>query len=193
MTDPALAGKYSDAFREIFWAKVKKGDGCWEWQGATDARPTRRPGYGLVTVNGRRAKAHRVAWELANGREIPPGLLACHRCDNPPCVRPDHLFVGTMSDNIRDSVAKGRFHPKGDHPHPTCNAGHPRTPEHACLRKNGRWRCRTCGAIASRARYLRDGHHGVYQWANDYRNPRSPRYRPPVHQAPTAARGEEER
>jgi hypothetical protein len=57
--------------------------------------------------------AHRFAWELAYG-PIPPGLSICHRCDNPPCVRPDHLFLGTTRENVFDSIAKGR--PRGAPP-----------------------------------------------------------------------------
>ena len=72
-------------------------NGCTPWMGA------RSRGYGDF---GKR-KAHRVAWELANG-PIPAGLVVCHSCDNPPCVNPDHLWVGTMGDNIRDCISKGR-------------------------------------------------------------------------------------
>jgi hypothetical protein len=88
-----------------FWAKVRKGDGCWEWQGAT------RHGYGTVWVAeaGGMRLAHRIAWELTNG-PIPDGLLACHHCDNRVCVRPDHLFLGTYADNAQDMSRKGRAH-----------------------------------------------------------------------------------
>jgi hypothetical protein len=87
-----------------FWARVSKGDpeGCWLWTGQTDQR-----GYGLVTVSGKRFRAHRLAWELANGSS-PGDMFVCHACDNPPCVNPAHLWLGTCRDNNHDMIAKGR-------------------------------------------------------------------------------------
>lgn len=85
-----------------FWARVVKEDGCWRWVGAID-----RGGYGRFTVRRRAIRAHRYAWEAVNG-PVPTGLCVCHHCDNPRCVRPDHLFVGTYADNNRDRDAKGR-------------------------------------------------------------------------------------
>lgn len=87
-----------------FWAKVKKSDGCWEWTAM------KRGGYGRITRDGKSngmLTAHRLSWELAHGA-IPVGLFVLHKCDNPPCVRPDHLFLGTQYDNVQDRVAKGR-------------------------------------------------------------------------------------
>lgn len=86
-----------------FWANVVRGPGCWEWAG--DRWPN---GYGRLSVNGRGMGAHRFSWVLANGGPIPAGLVICHDCDNPPCVRPDHLFLGTYADNTADKFAKGR-------------------------------------------------------------------------------------
>jgi hypothetical protein len=76
--------------------------GCWEWQ-----RYRLWTGYGRMTVDGRMTNAHRVAYELFIG-PIPPGLIVCHRCDNPPCCNPEHLFTGTWQDNTNDAMAKGR-------------------------------------------------------------------------------------
>ena len=87
---------------ERFWAKVKKTNGCWNWTGGNDGR------YGQFYSSGFRVKTHRFAYENFVG-PIPPGKLVCHHCDNGFCVRPDHLFIGSMSDNILDSVKKGRF------------------------------------------------------------------------------------
>lgn len=75
--------------------------GCLEWTGCFQR-------YGIVRVAGRSRKAHRVAWELANGRPIPPGLNVLHRCDNGRCVEPQHLFLGTQADNVADMCSKGR-------------------------------------------------------------------------------------
>lgn len=85
-----------------FWGKFKKQpDGCWEFFGCKSS-----DGYGLLTFQGRPEKAHRLSYKLAVG-EIPIGMVVCHKCDNPPCGNPDHLFIGTQSDNIADRVSKG--------------------------------------------------------------------------------------
>lgn len=95
------------AMGEGFWPRVDK-DGpvvrselgpCWVWKSSRN-RPR---GYGSFKAQ----RAHRVSWELVNG-PIPDGLWVLHKCDNPPCVRPDHLFLGTVGDNVRDMTAKGR-------------------------------------------------------------------------------------
>lgn len=89
-----------------FWGKVRvrKGgpDDCWVWTDYID-----RGGYGIFSIKHRNKKAHRVAWELVNG-PIPDGMLVCHKCDNPRCVRPSHMFLGTTQDNMRDRNSKGR-------------------------------------------------------------------------------------
>lgn len=77
-------------------------NGCLEWTGALNDA-----GYGRLIDGRRNVRAHRANWELHNG-PIPDGLLVLHRCDNPKCVDPKHLFLGTNTDNIRDMVCKGR-------------------------------------------------------------------------------------
>lgn len=104
-----------------FWSKVDKngpiashapGLGqCWIWTGSTSE------GYGQINVgggDGRHDWAHRVSWEIHHG-PIPDGLWVLHRCDNPSCVRPDHLFLGTVADNNRDMIAKGRHRSPSGH------------------------------------------------------------------------------
>ena len=85
-----------------FWPKVEVSEeGCWPWTGAVN-----EDGYGLVW-DGRAVQAHRVAWRLTFG-PIPEGIHVLHHCDNPPCQRPDHLFLGTHKMNMEDRQAKGR-------------------------------------------------------------------------------------
>ncbi len=94
-----------------FWSKVNKlsDDECWEWKSYTDGK------YGGFYANGKQHKAHRISWILENGPipNIGPNgkrMCVCHTCDNPPCVNPNHLFLGTDSDNAIDRNQKGRQH-----------------------------------------------------------------------------------
>lgn len=108
---------------EKFWARVKKSAGCWIWLGATQI-----DGYGYVLdyslydSSGKRhckwVNAHRVAWRLEHG-PIADGLCVLHRCDNPPCVRPDHLFLG-KKENSEDCVKKERLSDRYGANNPNC-------------------------------------------------------------------------
>lgn len=91
---------------ERFWSKVdrRQPDECWLWIGKTIARG----GYGQIWFNCKRSIASRVAMSIALGREPNRNIYVCHRCDNPPCCNPSHLFLGTCSENGLDSVSKGR-------------------------------------------------------------------------------------
>lgn len=103
------AGRPRTPIEERFWPKTKKVGDCLEWQGVRG-----KAGYGKTGAGGRGGKTlltHRLAWELTNG-PIPEGMCVCHTCDNPPCVNPDHLWLGTHDDNMRDKVAKGRSRKK---------------------------------------------------------------------------------
>lgn len=91
--------------RDRFFSNIKKeegGIGCWVWTGLAS-----KQGYGRMTIKKRQKLAHRYSWEIHIG-EIPDEMFVCHRCDNPTCVNPDHLFVGSRADNVKDMHEKNR-------------------------------------------------------------------------------------
>lgn len=91
-----------EKFVARFWAKVRKTDGCWEWARGRDGK-----GYGAASIDGVQIRASRIAWCIQNGR-LPTGKWVLHECDNPPCCRPEHLFIGGATENNADARAKGR-------------------------------------------------------------------------------------
>jgi hypothetical protein len=94
-----------------FWKNVDKTDGCWNWTGTLTEK-----GYGRFKTSTKNWRAHRLSYEMHCGA-VPDGMQVLHECDNPSCVRPDHLFLGTNADNMADKCAKGReshYSPKGE-------------------------------------------------------------------------------
>jgi len=108
-----------------FWKRVLKSDGCWTYTGARLRKKNGDYTYGSFGVRKRRVLAHRFAYAITYGSPD-PALKVCHQCDNPICVRPDHLFIGTQRDNLRDMRQKGRgyinAYPPGEK-HPKAKIG----------------------------------------------------------------------
>jgi hypothetical protein len=127
---------------DLFWGKVDKALGlgpngeCWEWRGALDPG-----GYGRAAINNRTVSAHRTSYVITKGA-IPKGLVVRHTCDNPKCVNPLHLELGTIIQNAADMVARGRSAgQKKTH----CPQGHEYSEKNTHVTKKGYRCCRTCG------------------------------------------------
>lgn len=109
--DGRLIGTQKRSYAEVlsdFWNRVdKRGETeCWEWIGGRNGRPPLKH-YGIMWWGTKKYKTHRFSYEIHKG-EVPKGKLVCHTCDNPPCVNPAHLYVGTDADNNRDKFSRGR-------------------------------------------------------------------------------------
>lgn len=109
MSDTPKRGRFDPSvpFEHRFWDRVRRvhdASSCWEWTGHRLPK-----GYGQLKAPGGQTRAHRISYEMANGPIGSSDLFVCHRCDNPPCVRPSHLFLGSNEDNIQDAMQKGRL------------------------------------------------------------------------------------
>jgi hypothetical protein len=133
---------------------VETDTGCWEYTGAMDSG-----GYGSIGITtGQSDRTHRVSWRLHYG-EIPAGMFVCHTCDNRPCCRPDHLFLGTVQDNNADRDAKGRNRPEvmlaviaaERRARTSCKRGHPYDEVNTYWNRDKRI-CRICSERARRLR-----------------------------------------
>jgi len=139
-----------------FWVNVHFGPSCWEWMGSLTAS-----GYGHCRWNGRTAIASRVAFEIFNG-PVSDGTDVCHHCDNPRCVRHDHLFTGSRSDNMKDMISKRRDRWSRAPAMTHCKNGHEFNSENCGYRttvsahgKRGRY-CRQCKKNRRRRKGVRD-------------------------------------
>lgn len=128
--------------------------GCFEWQARRNEF-----GYGSVGFKKKRLKAHRVSWEVFRG-PIPEGMCVCHHCDNPCCINPDHLFIGTRTDNMRDASRKGRIatgdrHSSRTHPESVVRGDqHPSRKRPECLARGDRHPSKTKPECVPRGEHL---------------------------------------
>ena len=138
---------------------------CWMWAGTTSSKK-KNLDYGLIWSNGRHRKATQVSWELKNNKPFPAGKMACHSCDVARCVNPDHIWPGTMRENMRDCMKKNRFvFNKGGKKKTSalkkCKNGHNYTKETKYVDPKGRFYCRICTAESRKRHAERIKKHGA--------------------------------
>ena len=135
-------------WQERFWRKVNKlnPNDCWPWAGAKD-----REGRGMLWRDGVTKTAPRLAMEIHLGQNIEPGKDVCHSCDNPNCVNPAHLWIGSHQENMLDSGAKGRAHYSKN----SCKRGHPLEGYNVYINPVGARVCKECRKANHRERYRR--------------------------------------
>lgn len=142
---------------QLFWTRVTKTESCWLYNRAS------KNGYARISVLGYVTQAHQLSWMIANDRFIPKGMVIRHSCDNPTCVRPDHLVLGTQADNMQDMVRRGRAgrryrNSRSDQTH--CKRGHPLSGENVWTSAAGSRVCKTCSSDRQRA--MRTTEHSQY-------------------------------
>lgn len=136
--------KKKTLFEKLLKFKIDD-NGCYNWTGCTHNK------YGYLRHNGRSMSAHRAMWVLVHG-EIPDKKHILHKCDNPGCINPRHLFIGTHADNMKDMVKKGRWS-SGNAKKTHCKNGHEFTKENTIIGSKGERRCRRCNIEWQRKMY----------------------------------------